>query len=166
MIEVLVDLVLDVQAQLGECPRWDGERQRLWWVDIDGGLVHETDPTTGWDISRAVGQKVGAVAPRRSGGAVLAVASGFALLDAASDEIEPLADVLKPDDVIMNDGACDSTGRFWAGTVAEDERTGRGAGSADGAADQPHRVDLQHERRRAALLVCLWVKACACPNWQ
>lgn len=120
------ELVHDAGARLGECPRWDGARQRLWWVDIDAGVVHDTDPVTGDDRHHAVGQKVGAVAPRRAGGVVLAVASGFALLDPASGSVERLVDLAMPADVIMNDGACDPAGRFWAGTAAEDERSGAG----------------------------------------
>lgn len=122
-----VELVLDARASLGECPRWDAAAERLWWVDINAGAVRRLDPSSGRDETWDVGEKVGAVAPRAAGGAVLATASGFAALDPADGRVERLASVDTPDDVIMNDGACDPEGRFWAGTVAEDERPGAGA---------------------------------------
>jgi sugar lactone lactonase YvrE len=120
------ELLLDAGARLGECPRWDGARERLLWVDIDAGLVHDTDPATGTDVVHAIGQKVGALAPRARGGAVLAVATGFALMD-PDGAVQQVARVDQPADVIMNDGACDPAGRFWAGTGALDERPGAGA---------------------------------------
>ena len=35
------------EAILGECPRWDDSTQRLTWVDIDGGTLHEAMPGAG-----------------------------------------------------------------------------------------------------------------------
>jgi sugar lactone lactonase YvrE len=120
------DILLDAGAQLGESPRWDAARERLRWVDIDAGIVHETDVRDGATASHAVGMKVGAVAPRRAGGALLATAAGFALLDDDTGAVTPFATVEKPDDALFNDGACDAAGRMWAGTLAEDERPGAG----------------------------------------
>ena len=121
------ELLVDAGASLGECPRWDAARERLWWVDIDAGRVHDLDPATGDQVSHELGRKVGAIAPRRGGGAVLATAAGFEAFDPATGTAAPLASVDMPAGVIMNDGACDPAGRFWAGTVAEDERPGAGS---------------------------------------
>ena len=59
---------------------------------------------------------------------MLAVASGFARLDLDSERFEMLAAVEadRPQNR-MNDGNCDGAGRFWAGTMALDERPGAGA---------------------------------------
>ena len=119
------ELVCDARAQLGEGPLWDPRTSELLWVDIPAGVVHRFDPGTSSDRSFDVGAYVGAVVPRSGGGYALAVAEGFAL---ASDdgEVTPLAAVGHDDTVRMNDGACDSRGRFWAGSMRLDERAGGG----------------------------------------
>jgi L-arabinonolactonase len=72
-----VELVLDAHSIVGEGAIWDEKRQVLYWVDIDQGLVHVYDPTTGKDRSIQVGQAVGTLVPRTSGGLMLAVRDGF-----------------------------------------------------------------------------------------
>jgi sugar lactone lactonase YvrE len=121
------ELILDAQAELGESPVWDAERRLLLWVDIPAGVVHELDPRTGEDHASRIGQLVGAVAPRRSGGLVLAIADGFAILEHSSGP-RMLAPVeLERNDHRMNDGSCDSGGRFWAGTMHVDFAPGEGS---------------------------------------
>jgi sugar lactone lactonase YvrE len=123
-----VELVLDARADLGEGPRWDVARQRLLWVDIMRGRVHAFTPSTGACRNVAVHQPVGALASGRDGSLVLAVAGGFARLDLDSQkfEMQAAAEADRPQNR-MNDGACDGAGRFWAGTMALDERPGAGA---------------------------------------
>jgi sugar lactone lactonase YvrE len=109
-------------ATLGEGPVWDDRDQALYWVDIPEGRVHRMDAAgafTTWDV----GQPAGAVVPRASGGLVVAVRDGFVALDPASGEVTPLVAV-EPDrpENRMNDGSCDRAGRFFAGTMADDER--------------------------------------------
>jgi sugar lactone lactonase YvrE len=122
---VRAELVLDAHAQLGEGPLWDVRTNELLWVDILAGVVHRFDPATGADRSFGAGAMVGAVVPRARGGYALAVAGGFSL---ATDvgEVSSLATVGHGDDVRMNDGACDSAGRFWAGSMRLDEAHGGG----------------------------------------
>jgi sugar lactone lactonase YvrE len=68
---------------------------------------------------------VGAAAPRSGGGFVLAVESGFAILDEAGRLIERI-DVLTPP-TRMNDAKVDPAGRYWAGSCAMDFQPGAGA---------------------------------------
>lgn len=113
-----VELVLDAAADLGEGPRWDGSSQTLVWVDITAGLVHRFDPRTGRDEALDVGMPVGAAVPTTSGRLALAIRDGFALFDPATGRTEAIADVEAEDPrTRMNDGACDPSGRFWAGTM-------------------------------------------------
>jgi sugar lactone lactonase YvrE len=123
-----VELVLDARADLGEGPRWDARGQRLLWVDIMRGRVHAFRPGAGACRSVDVGRPVGALAGDADGGVVLAVAGGFARLDWNSRRLDMLATVEadRPQNR-MNDGACDPAGRFWAGTMALDERPQAGA---------------------------------------
>jgi sugar lactone lactonase YvrE len=123
-----VELVLDARAELGEGPVWDEAGQQLVWVDIMAGRVHLFRPQTGACRSLDVGRPVGAVALSTRGGLVLAVPEGFIRLDLDTGALAPLAALPAPSpDIRMNDGTCDRAGRFWAGTLAKDERAGAGA---------------------------------------
>ena len=123
-----VELLVDAHAQVGEGPCWDTRENVLWWVDITGNLVHRYDPATGTDTTIDVGQAVGAVVPRASGGLALAVEEGFAVLDPKTGKIELISEAEKdrPRNR-MNDAKCDTSGRLWAGTTAYDETAGAGA---------------------------------------
>lgn len=116
-----VERALDAKATLGEGSIWDARRRRLLWVDIVAGQVHVYDPADGSDQVYEVGQPVGTVVPRRSGGLMLAVEHGFASYDLATGELTLLHDP-EPDrpDNRFNDGKCDPAGRFWAGTMSGD----------------------------------------------
>ena len=111
---------------LGEGPVWDAGQQSLYWVDIPECLVHRIDADgsiSSWDT----GQPVGTVVPRASGGLVVAARDGFMALDPVSGTLTMLAEVEQDrPETRMNDGACDRTGRFYAGTMAEDESPGPG----------------------------------------
>jgi sugar lactone lactonase YvrE len=122
------ELLLDARAELAEGPCWLADRERLLWVDIMAGHVHLLDPATGEDRVVPAGQPVGAAVPADDGRVALAVRDGFALLDLDDGRVEPIAGVeLEISGNRMNEGKCDSAGRFWAGTMAVDVRRGAGA---------------------------------------
>jgi len=111
-----------VEARLAEGPRWDAEAQRLLWVDIDGGLLHAGDRTI------ECGTKVCAAAPWEGDTVLVAVADALAAVDVREGSVRRLVDVPhgRPG-MRCNDGACDEQGRFWIGTMAEDETPAAGA---------------------------------------
>jgi sugar lactone lactonase YvrE len=115
------ELVLDAKATLGEGAIWDAKLEILYWVDIVGCQVHVYDPATGQNRALDVGQYVGTVVPRRSGGLMLALHHGFASLDLETGQVAVVADPEqdRPGNR-FNDGKCDPAGRFWAGTLALD----------------------------------------------
>jgi sugar lactone lactonase YvrE len=123
-----VEVVVEGRDEVGEGPVWLGSEQQLVWVDITRDLVHRLDPATNQTESIDVGQPVGAVAPRVTGGLVAAVQDGFGFIDATTGSLEIIAEVESENpDNRMNDGKCDSAGRFWAGTMAYDLTPGAGA---------------------------------------
>src|ERR1700736_5913825 len=124
---IQAEVVLDVGARHGEGPLWHPVEHTLDWVDIIAGRLHRYDPRTDRDVVIGVGQPVGAFAPRRAGGYVLALEQGFGILERSGalrmvSRFEAGEPRLR-----MNDGKCDSAGRFWAGTMAYDETPGAGA---------------------------------------
>ncbi len=115
-----VEQVPVAPAELGEGAIWNAAAQRLHWVDIEGGRVFTYDPATGENRACDVGRKVGTVVPRARGGLMLAVHGGFASLDPENGSLElwPRPPEHDPAIVRFNDGKCDPSGRFWAGTMA------------------------------------------------
>lgn len=122
-----VDVVLAAKAALGEGPVWDPVTSRLIWVDIFGRAVHFFDPETGDDLSVGVEDMPGVAMPRARGGVVLALGHGFGFLDPGGnfEEIEQIPQ--REVTARMNDGNCDSAGRFWAGSTGLNEEPQAGA---------------------------------------
>lgn len=135
-MEIRAELMHDARAHLGEGPVWDPRVGVLWWVDIRNGALHRFDPDTGPIAPIEVGQEVGAVSLRTSGGLVMAVRDGFATLD-DDGRVSPLVHVeADREENRMNEGKCDPAGRFWASTMSRDHYPNQGALyclAADGA---------------------------------
>ncbi len=115
----------DQRLALGEGPVWDVERQRLWWVDSEAGLVFR-GRLDGEDLiveeTRDLGEKVGSVAPASDGGLLIAVEHHVLVTDADGSVTEAIR--VLPDDLRsrLNDGTCDPVGRFLVGSVRLDGR--------------------------------------------
>lgn len=122
------ELVLDINATLGEGPCWDEDSQKLIWVDIEGCTVNHFDPVTGVNASTGVGKRVGAAVQRDQGGMILALDDGFYAFDPDSRDLVHLHD---PEPGVhtnrFNDGKCDPYGRFWAGSMVLKGRKERAA---------------------------------------
>lgn len=134
-----VSVAVSRRAQCGEGPYWDPSTATVVWVDIIGrqALRSTPEPTTADTTAIDYPQMVGAAAPRAGGGLVLAVESGFALLD-EDGTVAARIDVLEPP-LRMNDAKVDPAGRYWAGSCAMDFSEGRGG---LWRLDEHHRAEL------------------------
>lgn len=110
-------------ALLGEAPTWDDRTGRLLWVDIWGGRLHETDPSTGETLSRDLGAPLTAIALSTHGTPV--VTAGLCVLELTEDGMRHLADVPEPVCLRANDAAVDPAGRLWIGTMTMPNRPSR-----------------------------------------
>jgi sugar lactone lactonase YvrE len=119
----LVEVAVPAAAVLGEGPVWDATQRRLIWVDIEGCILHRYDPVSRENQSVTMSGRIGYAAPRRGGGMVLAMEHTFAVTDRFDCVVEVIATVEPNAPTRMNDGNCDSRGRFYAGTMALDERS-------------------------------------------
>jgi len=117
-MNIKADMLLETHVELAEGPIWDPDCKLLYWVNIMAKEVHSFDPATGATELINVGQEVGTVVPRASGGLMLALSNGFASLDLETKQVEVIHDP-EPDlpGNRFNDGKCDPAGRFWAGTM-------------------------------------------------
>lgn len=113
-----VECVDAAGARVGEGALWDGQDGILYWVDIDAGLLHRFDPSSGPEPPVAVGEKVGCLTLRAGGGVLLATESGIHAYDFASGEKSLVADpeADRPHNR-FNDGATDPRGRWWIGSM-------------------------------------------------
>ena len=122
------EVAVRVEAIVGEGAIWDADKGVLYWLDILGSQLYVFDPKTGQNRAIDVGQTVGTVVPRASGGVMVALHNGFAALDLETEKVTPVAD---PERDIpanrFNDGKCDPAGRFWAGTMEFNGEADRGA---------------------------------------
>ncbi len=113
-------------AEHGEGPVWFADAGQLRFVDMLAGDIVTIDADGTLVERRSVGTVAAAFRPREGGGLVIAVERGFALLS-PEGELTTLPEVWSDPTVRMNDGACDTHGRFVCGTMAYDAATGRGA---------------------------------------
>lgn len=111
-------LVLDAKATLGEGALWHPDEQKLYWVDIEGRILHIYDPATGEDRELPTGEKVGTVVPVAGGGALVALQNGIHKIDTRTGELTFVVNAEKDPGIRYNDGKCDPAGRLWVGTMA------------------------------------------------
>ena len=120
MGQVSVTCVLDIRAELGECPLWCSSEQALYWVDIYEGKLNRFDPSSGRNRTWTLPEPIGSFALCADGAALLALKSGLYRYDLKSEALEPLA---QPEAHLpnnrLNDGRCDFQGRFWIGSMQD-----------------------------------------------
>jgi len=111
--------VLEHRCLLGEGPVWDADRQRILWVDILRGEIHQYFTLTEKHHIFKAGQMVGAIALTKTGSLIGALHHGFYHIDLENELLEQITDpeAQLPENR-FNDGKCDPAGRFWAGTMS------------------------------------------------
>jgi len=122
--EITISTVGSRTSKWGEGPIF--HEDRLIYVDIEGHTLIRLDPQTGKEETWNVGERIGTVVPRAEGGFLCAGDSGIYFLDPDSGKLTVLADpeADKRPDNRFNDGKCDPSGRFWAGTISTVKKTG------------------------------------------
>jgi D-xylonolactonase len=121
-----IQCVADVHAVLGEGPIWVGREAALYWLDIKGRKIFRL--TGQAELSQwRTPFRVGSIAPRASGGFVAGTDRGLAEFDPTTGRLDIL---LNPEEHLpanrFNDGKVDRSGRFWAGTMDDEERQASG----------------------------------------
>lgn len=124
----MLEIAADQGDVLGEGPVWDHRSEVLWWVDIKGATLHRLDPSTeqvdSWSFSEPVGSLALRVPATGNGqGLLLAVGTRLLGFDPATGSAEPLTRCAdEPPGNRLNDGKTDPAGRFWVGSMDDDEQ--------------------------------------------
>ena len=81
-------------ALLGECPVWSATEQRLYWEDIDGRVIHRTDPVTEITETRELPGRPGSfVFTQTPGRLLVAMETSLEWLDWESGGLSHFVDV-------------------------------------------------------------------------
>lgn len=101
----------------GVAPVWDIISGTVLWVETGGEAVHRFDPATGHDETLRLPQPAAAAHPRRSGGLVLTLRDGVALLD--PDGSRRWLVYWGREGVLGAAAAVDQTGHLWVTTAGD-----------------------------------------------
>lgn len=110
------------RAKLGEGPYWSSSEQALYWVDIDGCLLHRYHAVERHQ-SYTMPSSVSFVVQVSDGRLALGLADGIYLFDRKTSDLVLLS---APSDMPagnrFNDGKCDPDGYLWAGTISKERQ--------------------------------------------
>jgi len=114
-------------CELGEGPVWDSSRQLICWLDIINGEIYEWSVDSKSLNTIPIYQMIGALAICSDGNYIVALKNGLGIVDRQDGKTTLRADPEKhlPNNR-FNDGKCDPSGRFWAGTMSLSEAPGAG----------------------------------------
>jgi sugar lactone lactonase YvrE len=113
-------------AEHAEGPVWFANAGQLRFVDMLAGDILTIDADGALVERRSVGTIAAAFRPRTNGGLIIAVERGFARLS-SDGQLTTLPEVWSDPTLRMNDGACDTQGRFLCGSMAYDLTPHRGS---------------------------------------
>jgi sugar lactone lactonase YvrE len=113
-----VSILFPSKCKIGESPMWHERRKSFFWVDIEMAILYEFNwvnhRTRFWKLDH----RVSVVIENQDGDLILGLQGGIAKFNFTDGTIRWLAEVDKQiSDNRCNDGACDSSGRIWVGSM-------------------------------------------------
>lgn len=137
-----IDIIAGLGNKLGESPIWDVQTERLYWVDGVGGIIFRATACGREIMSWRLPSRIGSIALREGGGAIVAMADGLHAFDFDSGNLTFLVD---PEPNLpgncLNDGKVDRQGRFVFGSMDQAEKAHSGALYRFDADHSLHRLD-------------------------
>ncbi len=119
MLNSELEVVGNSVSVLGECPVWDAEHGRLYWIDSLSKCIHLLENDGRYQRWQTP-QVIGSFALCENGLGLCAFPSELNLLKFGNDEFEHFTKTPNnPRMSRLNDGKCDRVGRFWVGTLTD-----------------------------------------------
>ncbi len=113
----MLELMLDVENQLGEGVLWCDRSRRVLWTDILGSKLFAHDPATGDTTSWPMPEPLASLAlTDNADRLLLGLASQLAFFDLSTGTVTSVCTVEAGLTTRLNDGRCDRQGRFVFGT--------------------------------------------------
>ncbi|MFO1057506.1 MAG: SMP-30/gluconolactonase/LRE family protein [Dongiaceae bacterium] len=120
--------IVDCKNSLGEGPLWDVQERKIYWIDSLRAKVFRANADGSGVESWDVPAKIGSMAIRRNGGAILSLQNGFHAFDFKTGKATLIADPEADNPrTRINDGKVDRKGRFIAGSMDTKETDPIGA---------------------------------------
>lgn len=123
-----VDSLFASKCILGESPLWYATRRCCYWVDIEKGILFEynwlSKATRTWSFA----QRLSLVREGKNNELILALGASISRFDPETKVLSPIIDIETAESgTRCNDGACDTLGRLWIGTMHLQHRKESGA---------------------------------------
>jgi sugar lactone lactonase YvrE len=116
-----IEVIANDRALVAESPMWSASEHALYWLDGRSDAIYRIDFESGARSSWATPAKVNALGLHVTGGLIVAMKSGIARLDTATETFSHIVTPAPYTGAMrMNDGKVDRAGRFWFGTMHDD----------------------------------------------
>lgn len=138
-----IDVFSEIKSRVGESPVWDAGRGSLIWVDIPAGRIYSASLDGQGKDTWTLPEPVGSLGLADDGRLVVALASGGALFDRDSGQLDGLVEI-EPEQAgerphrRLNDGKVGPDGAFWVASMHKDAPGGAALWrvTGDGLAEQ------------------------------
>jgi sugar lactone lactonase YvrE len=121
-----VTVAYKIDSKLGEGAIWNHDTNELYWIDIEGKLLHIFNPKSNQNRSFPTASHIGTVVPKENDEALIALADGIYTINLKTGETTIFSDM--KEELIgcrLNDGKCDPSGRLWVGSMNWQQKKGK-----------------------------------------
>jgi sugar lactone lactonase YvrE len=127
-----MEVLSDARCTVGESPLWSPREQALYWVDIEGRMLHRWQAVGAGTVAGTPAQsqqwplteRPACLALHAQGGLLCALESSLVHLQVPASgplSLAPVASVTHSrSGMRFNDGRCDRSGAFWVGSMVMD----------------------------------------------
>ena len=120
VIEPEIELIVAAENLCGETPIWHQDEGALYWIDCDGHELLRWHEASGEVKRWKMPERVGGIAFKQGGGALVTLASGLFDFDFASEALVKRIASPQGPHVAMHESGIDPNGRFWVGGINHD----------------------------------------------
>jgi len=122
-----IEAIYESQCVLGESPMWHAERKSCFWVDIEQGILYEYSWLNQKIKTRKFNNRLPLAVQGKENDLIISLDGKIARFNLETEKTEWLSDVADDSEIRCNDGACDSKGRLWIGTMHLKQHKSAGA---------------------------------------